>query len=172
VQYERDLSFLGQPRMAAGEHHPKLIVFDRVCSKKLLDDGGEGPLAFEQLPQLWRESARGALAPQDVESAVLCGGHEPCGRVLRQSAEFTHLERAAEGVLHDVFRQREVVNSKDARQRGDHARRFAPKKMIAGLYHMFIFMTGRTSTAPSTSKIGQPLESSTAWSRSRASISV
>ena len=57
-------------------------------------------------------------------------------------------------------------------KRGDHAPRFAPKQMIVGLYHMFIFMTGRTSTAPSTSKIGQPLESSTACSRSRASISV
>src|SRR5437899_3218945 len=94
------------------------------------------------------------------------------GGVLRQSAEFPHLERAAEGVLHHVFRQREVLDSKDARQRGDHAPRFAPKQMVAGMYHMFIFMTGRTSTAPSTSKIGQPLESSTAWSRSRASISV
>lgn len=55
---------------------------------------------------------------------------------------------------------------------GDHAPRFAPKHMIAGNYHMFNFMTGRTSTPPSTSKIGQPLESSTAWSRSRASINV
>ena len=88
------------------------------------------------------------------------------------SAEFPHLKRAAEGVLHDVFRQREVVDSKDARQRGNYAPRFAPKQMIAGIYHMFIFMTGRTSTAPSTSRIGQPLESSTACSRSRASISV
>jgi|SoiMetStandDraft_2_1073263.scaffolds.fasta_scaffold12415_6 hypothetical protein len=58
------------------------------------------------------------------------------------------------------------------RQRGDYASRFAPKQMIAGIFHMLIFMTGRTSTAPSTSKIGQPLESSTACSRSLASISV
>jgi hypothetical protein len=79
---------------------------------------------------------------------------------------------AGQGVLHHVFRQCEVLDSKDARQRGDHAPRFAPKQMVAGIYHMFSFMTGRTSTAPSTSKIGQPLESSTAWSRSRASISV
>ena len=74
--------------------------------------------------------------------------------------------------LAHVFRQCEVMDSKDARQRGDHAPRVAPKQMIAGIYHMFSFMTGRTSTAPSTSKIGQPLERSTPWSRSRASISV
>jgi len=89
-----------------------------------------------------------------------------------QSAEFSHLKRTAEGVLHNVFRQREVMDSEDARQRGDYASRFAPKQMIAGIFHMLIFMTGRTSTAPSTSKIGQPLESSTACSRSLASISV
>ena len=162
VQHERDLRLLRKPRMAAGEHHAKLIVFDRVCSKKLLDNGGDSPFAFEQSPQLWREGARGAFAPQDVESAILCGGHEPRGGVLRHTAEFPHLQRTAEGVLHDVFRQCEVVDSKDARQRGNYAPRFAPKQMIAGVYHMFIFMTGRTSTAPSTSRIGQPLESSTA----------
>src|SRR6516162_4139931 len=55
---------------------------------------------------------------------------------------------------------------------GDNARRFAPEQMIARLHHTFIFITGRTSTAPSTSRIGQPLESSTACARSRASMSV
>jgi hypothetical protein len=48
----------------------------------------------------------------------------------------------------------------------------ALEEMIARLHHIFSFITGRTSTAPSTSKIAQPLESSTACSRSRASISV
>src|SRR6516164_11211433 len=55
---------------------------------------------------------------------------------------------------------------------GDNARRFAPEQMIARLHHTFIFITGRTSTAPSTSRIGQPLESSTACARSQASMSV
>ena len=70
--------------------------------------------------------------------------------------------------MHDVFCQREVVDSEDARQRGDDAPGFAAEEMVAELFaHMFrrahyIFMTGRTSTAPSTSKMGQPLESSTA----------
>src|SRR6516225_729540 len=41
-----------------------------------------------------------------------------------------------------------------------------------GSTYMFSFTTGRTSTAPSTSKIGQPFESSAACSRSRASIKV
>ena len=130
VEHERDLRLLGQPRMAAGEHHAQLIVFDRVSSKELFDRRGERPFALEQPPQFRRERARRALAPQNVERAVLRRGHEPRGRVLRHAAEFPHFQRAAEGVLHDVFRQREVVDSEDARQRGDHAPRFAPEKMI------------------------------------------
>jgi hypothetical protein len=38
MEHKSDLRFLGKPRITAGEHHAKLIVFDRVCAKKLLDD--------------------------------------------------------------------------------------------------------------------------------------
>ena len=131
-------------------------------AEKLLDGGDDGPLAFEQAPEFGREGARGALAAQHVERAVFRGGHQPGGWVLRHAAEFPDLQRAAEGVLDDVFRQREVVDSEDARQSGDHPPGFAAEQVIARLHHMFICMIGRTSTVPSPSKIGQPLESSTA----------
>jgi hypothetical protein len=39
VQHERDLRFLGKPGMAAGEHHPKLIVFDRFGPKSTSTTG-------------------------------------------------------------------------------------------------------------------------------------
>ena len=96
----------------------------------------------------------------------------PGGGVFWHALEFPNLQRTAEGVLDDVLRQRQVVNTEHARERGDHAPRLTPKEVIARLHHMFNFMTGRTSTAPSTSKIGQPLESSTASLKSSASISV
>src|SRR6516225_8444513 len=159
--------------MTAGEHHAQQIVLDRVRRKEFLDDRGECPLALEKPAELRRKAACCALTPQDVERAVLCGGHQPGRRVLRHAPNSPHLQRAAEGVLHDVFCQREVVDAKDARQRGDHAPRLAPEEMIAGLHHMhymLICMTGRTSTEPPTSKTGQPFDSSTAWARSLASI--
>jgi hypothetical protein len=109
---------------------------------------------------------------QEIERPVLGGRHEPRRRVFRHATNAPRLQRPAEGVLYDVLRQGEVVDSEDPGQHGDHASCFAPKKMIARLDHMLIFMIGRTSTAPSTSKIGQPFESSTACSKSRASISV
>src|SRR5262249_9495069 len=106
-----------------------------------------------------------SLTPQHVERTVLGRGHQPGRRILRHTMEFPHFQRAAEGVLHDVFRQREIVDSKDASQGRDHPARFVAEKMLArptNFGQMFSCMTGRTSTAPSFSKIGQPFESSTA----------
>src|SRR5215831_11139571 len=172
VENERNLCLLGQARLAAGEHHAKEVVLDRVRRKELFDGGGECPLAVQQASQLRREGSRRALAPQNVECPVLRGRQQPCGRVVRHTTEFPHLQRAAEGVLHDVFCQREVVHAEHPGERGDHAPRLAPEQMIAGLHHISRTRIGRTSTDPPTSKIGQPFEISTACARSRASIKV
>ena len=86
--------------------------------------------------------------------------------------EWPHLQRAAEGVLDDVFRQREVANAEDARQGGDEPSGLPPEQMLVGLHHMANGITGRTSTTPPPSKMGQPSESSTAWARLFASTSV
>src|SRR4030095_16033228 len=79
VQHQRDLRFFRKPGMAAGEHHAQLIVFDRVCSEKLRDDGSDSPFAIEPSLQLAREGARVACATQHIERALLCGGNEPRG---------------------------------------------------------------------------------------------
>src|SRR5580704_2447633 len=148
--------------MATGKHHTELIVLDGGRAEKLLDRGRDGPFAFEEASQLGSKRARGALAAKDVQNTVFGRGHEPGGWVFRHAAELPDLQRAAEGVLNDVFRQREVVDSEDARQSGDHPPGFPAEQVIARLRHMFICMIGRTSTVPSPSKIGQLFESSTA----------
>src|SRR5262249_59042219 len=122
--------------------------------------------------KLRRKSLCRPLSPQNVECPVLRHGHQPGGGVFWHALEFPNLQRTAEGVLDDVLRQRQVVNTEHARERGDHAPRLTPKEVVARLHHMFNFMTGLTSTAPSTSKIGQPLESSTDSLKSSASISM
>ena len=38
VEDQRDLRFLRQPRMTAGEHHPELLIADRVRRERLVDD--------------------------------------------------------------------------------------------------------------------------------------
>src|SRR5260370_41705524 len=102
---------------------------------------------------------------------MLRGGHQPCGWVVRHAAKFPDLERAAEGVLHHVLCQREVLDAEDARQRGAHPPRFPPEQMLMQLHHMVVSTTGRTSTTPPPSKIVQPTQISTARTRSVASLS-
>src|SRR5437899_261116 len=172
VEHQRDLRRLREPRVAAGEHHAQLIVLDGVCPKQLLDGGRQLLVGLEQPAQLRRERACRALAPQYVDGAMLRGGHEPCGRIVRHPAKRPHLQRAAEGVLRHVFCQREVLDTEDARQRGDDPPRLSPEQMLVQLHHMPVFRTGRTSTTPPPSKMGQPIESSTASARSFASIRV
>jgi hypothetical protein len=64
------------------------------------------------------------------------------------------------------------VNAEDAGQGGDHAARFVLEEMFTELHYMLNLMTGRTSTLPSTTKMGQPFESSAASLRSLARINV
>ena len=59
-------------------------------------------------------NARRALAPHDVQGGVLWRGHQPSRRIVRHAANAPRLHRAAEGVLHHVLCQREVVNAENA----------------------------------------------------------
>ena len=58
--------------------------------------------------------------------------------------------------------QLKIVSSEDARQRSGDRPALCRNRCSLGSIYMLIFITGRTSTAPSRSKMGQPFESSTA----------
>ena len=120
--------------MTAREHHPKLLVADRGRGKGLVHDRGDRPLGFEQPPYLGREGACRPLAPEDVECPVLRRRHEPRRRVFRNAANPPHLQRSAEGVLYDVFCERQIVHAEDSRERDDHAPRLAPEEMLVQVH--------------------------------------
>ena len=72
VQHERDLRFLRKPRMAAGEHHAKLIVFDRVLLQKAPRRQGRPSIRFRAVaPALARKCARCARAAERRERGSL-----------------------------------------------------------------------------------------------------
>jgi len=100
----------------------------------------EAPLTGESLPV--RKHPGRALPAKHVDRPVLCRRHQPRRGILRESAEGPHLHRAAEGVLHDVFRQREVVDAEYARERGNHAPRFPTEQMVAELHELSHFHDG------------------------------
>src|ERR1700687_2403101 len=103
MKHERNARLLRKSRLAARKHHAQLIVFDRVRGEKLRNGGDERPFALVQTAKLWCKRARCALAAQNVYRAVLCGRHEPRGWIVGYAAQLPNLQRAAEGVLNDVF---------------------------------------------------------------------
>src|SRR5277367_310260 len=102
-------------------------------AEKFVDNRRQRPLAFEEAPEFGSEGARGAFTPKDIDSAMFRRRHEPRGGIIGEAAKLPDFQRAAEGVLYDVFRQREVVDSEDAGERRDHASGFVPEKMLVEL---------------------------------------
>ena len=135
----------------------------------------ERPLRVELPLDLGRKAARGALPPQEVERAILRRLHQPCRRILGHAVELPRLQRAAEGVLDDVFRQRQIVDSEHAGEDRDQPARLVPEEMLRYVLLRYVHQmpscsTGRTSTHPPNSRIGHPEAIFAACSRSRASM--
>src|SRR5215510_1890487 len=158
--------------MTARKHHPKLIIFDQMRRKEFVKVRREFRLILYEPRELRCEGSCCAIAPEHVERAILCGRHQPGGGVFGDTSVFPQFQRAAEGVLDNVFCHREVLDSENAGECRDHAPRLTPEKVIRILHHISTFMTGRTSTEPPTSRIGQPFEISNACARSFASINI
>src|SRR5215831_12860358 len=130
VKYEHDLRFLRQSRVATGEHHPELLVMNRIVAKHLSNDRTARPFTLKQPAQLRLVSARGPLSAQNIERAILGGGHQPCGRILRHTSVGPHFGSPAEGVLNDIFCERDIMEPEDPREYSDHAARLPPKEMF------------------------------------------
>jgi hypothetical protein len=117
--------------MAARKHHPQHAVPNRARLELLLYRGSQRPLAFNPSPHFRSECAGRPLPAHRVQRAVLRRRHQPRRRILRQSAHLPRFHRAAEGVLHNVFRQRKVLYPEDPRERRHHSSRLAAKQLIS-----------------------------------------
>jgi len=101
---------------------------------------------------------------------VLGRGDQPTGWIRRDPVIFPGLKRPAKGVLHDVFRQCEILNSEQAGQYRDQSARLVSEQMLFDFHYRFSCITGRISTDPPVSSTGQPEATCAACSRSRASM--
>ena len=80
LQAEGDTRVLRQRRMAAHEHHPQLVVFDRRSLGRVAGDR-----SFELPLNLRRPSAERRVPAQDVEGAIAGDAEQPAARVLRHA---------------------------------------------------------------------------------------
>jgi hypothetical protein len=120
--------------MAAGEHHPQLLVPDRGGGKRLVHRRRERPFRLENRASSGA-NIRAVRWRRTMSSARLrANGHQPARGVLRHATDLPHIEGAAEGVLDDVFCQRQVVDTKDPRQRRDQAAGLPTKQVLAEIH--------------------------------------
>ena len=167
LQHERELRRLGKVWRADREHHAQEVVLDLALLEHRRDGRRQRVLAAQL--EVGGELAPRPFATNQIDGAVSRGGDEPRGSVARRALVLPDFQGAAENVLHDVLGQRKVLQAEDSSQRGQDPRRLAAEVELRN--HMSNDAMGRISTVPSTSRPGQPRDSSVASSRSRASIS-
>gem|GEM_PF-4567330 len=112
--------------MTAHEHHPELIVAKLMRESALFIDialakRGEDVRFF---------SAQRGLAAQLIERAVARNLEQPRRGIFGRSAETPELQRGDERLLHNLFREPEMLRAEDARQRGDHLSRAVAEEMV------------------------------------------
>src|SRR5262245_55542742 len=111
VEHQRHLRFLGQPGMAAREHHPQLLVANRRYRKRLVYRWNERPFRLQHADDFGREHLRGTLAPHDVERTVLRDRHQPGRRILWYPTYLPHRQSATERILDDVLGEGQIVDA-------------------------------------------------------------
>jgi hypothetical protein len=116
--------------MATREHHPQLLVANRPLRERLVHRRGERRFGGQLTPQIRCKRACRSLPAQDVQRAVLRCHHQPGAGVFGHAPNLPDFERTAERVLDHVLGQREVVDSEQARERGNHPSGLVPEEMV------------------------------------------
>jgi hypothetical protein len=85
AQRERHPRLGGQHRVAGDEHQPQQVVADVVVEGGVQVRLGRLPLDLQVTAELLELALVAGPAPQQVDGAVLGGGHEPGARVVRDA---------------------------------------------------------------------------------------
>ncbi len=154
-QAERDACVGWQRRMAAHEHHPQLIVFDRRVG------GLHGRRPLQLVCDLVGSRRERGMAPEHVERAVSRDAEEPSAGILRHPGVGPLLQRLEERILDDFLRQFEMRGTEDAREPGDQLSRATAEQVVdqvvrghgshhhaSGHFDVYIASTCRTSIVP------------------------
>ena len=111
--------------MARHEHQAQQIVVD------LVDGAREGIVRRDRLgtpAEFFRLALEGDVAPDRVDRATFCSGHEPGSRIARNAFVRPLRERRDEGILCEVLGATDIAHQ--PRDRRDQFRRFDPPDRV------------------------------------------
>src|SRR6478609_3957307 len=124
------------------------------------------------------ERNQAPIPANHVDGAIFCGLKQPGFRIIWQR-EAPRLHGGHQRVVNHVFYERQVRRTEEASQGRGEVHRLAPEQLSDELAMRWLFRrhrgygplgssSGRTSTEPSNSKIGQPCAKATASSSEAA----
>ena len=149
AQGEGDARFGREHGMAGDEDEAEQIVLDIAvgCAGEGGGEVGEGALllVFELAGELFVFLLDARVAAQQVDGAVLGGGHEPRAGVLRHAGRGPLFECGDQRVLGQLFGDADIAH--DARQSGDDARGLhAPHGVDGAIDLAAVDVSGRHET--------------------------
>ena len=123
AQRQRQLRRPVQCGVGTGEHHPQLVVADRMRNARAV---GAGADVVDHGGQFLSRTDR--LAAQSVQRAVARDRDDPSAWVVRHAVARPGPQRLGEGLLDSVLCDGEVA--RPPRERGDSRPPFAPKDAV------------------------------------------
>ena len=107
---ERDARFGGEDRMAGGEHEAEEVVADVVVDGGVEIGHGHLLLGLELVAELLVLAIEQRSPAQQVDGAMLRGGHQPGAGVVRDARLRPPLQRGDERVLGQVLGHTDVAH--------------------------------------------------------------
>ena len=117
AERERDARLGREDRMAGREHEAQQVVADVVVDGGVEVRRGHLLLGLELATELLVLALEPLASAQEVDRAMLRGGHEPGARVVRDARLRPLLERGDERILREVLGETDVAH--DPREAGD-----------------------------------------------------
>src|ERR1700687_6154704 len=108
--------------MAGCKHQAKQVVADVIIQD--LVKIRRGFLALNLVSKFFVLAFEQFVATQEIDGAMLCGGHEPGARFVRYARLRPLLERGHEGLLSEVLRKADITHN--VSKPGNQAGRFDP----------------------------------------------
>ena len=130
AERERDARLGGEHRMAGREDEPQQVVADVVVERRVEIRHGHLCSRLELAAELLVLALEPLVSPQEIDGAMLRGGHEPGARVVRDARLRPLLERGDQRILRQVLGQTDVAH--DPRQTGDEPGRLDPPDRVDG----------------------------------------
>ena len=114
--------------MAGREHEAQQVVADVVVEGRVEIRHGHLLPGLELVTELLVFALEPLVSPQEIDRAMLRGGHEPGARIVRDARLRPLLERGDESILGEVLGKADIAH--DPRETGDEPRRLDPPDRV------------------------------------------